>query len=109
MSGAKFTKGDWVAEAPSERHIMECGADITTYEVNCGEKEVCGFVFLESNGYSLGEASANANLIAAAPEMYEMLELIANEAKDFSERTGKPVSWVKDAEALLTKARGETV
>lgn len=108
MSGAKFTKGDWVAEAPSERHIMECGADITTYEVNCGEKEVCGFVFLESNGYSLEEVSANANLIAAAPELYNALDMLMDTSGpgDAAQLLAEERENIME---ILAKARGETV
>lgn len=57
MSQTKFTKGEWVANFPhveaKGRLISDCG--ISNYEDHEEEK-------------------ANANLIAAAPDMYRLLE-----------------------------------
>lgn len=118
MSEAKFTKGDWVAIAPSERHIMECGTDITTYEVNCNDRSVYGSVFLDSHGYDLEEAVANAYLIAAAPEMYKEIwreySALLWEIQNFicedeaGEKKLRKLKVAADRKAkILAKARGD--
>lgn len=78
MSEAKFTKGPW--KVWGDWAIKDCTPDenlIATYEH--------------------GEF-ANANLIAAAPEMYEMLEAIA---------TLRIVPTERKLSELLAKVRGE--
>jgi hypothetical protein len=85
----KFTKGDW--------YINDCGVhwnnpDLKRLEVCYSEigEVICDTVYTE----------ADANLIAAAPEMYELLEFIAN----------APLAAPHKAfeiKKLLAKARGE--
>ena len=52
------------------------------------------------------ENLANARLIAAAPELYELLEEIVNETIDYTNRTGKDVSWADKAKSIINKIKG---
>lgn len=88
MSEVKFTKGRWEAKVDES-----CGIDVAL--IYLGNK----------GGFDLSGAPdciANANLIAAAPEMYEMLDSLS----DYSTFQGVP-AWVHDIKLLLAKARGE--
>jgi hypothetical protein len=86
----KFTKGNW--------YINDCGVhwnnpDLKRLEVCYSEigEVICDTVYTE----------ADANLIAAAPEMYKLLEFIA----------GAPLAAPHKAveiKKLLAKARGES-
>lgn len=95
MSEAKFTKGEWVAGR----------ADMATYVDGYPSK----WIFADdqycaiASGYDITdweEVMANAHLIAAAPEMYEMLESLR-------EDYGLLTDVGKDIDELLAKARGE--
>jgi hypothetical protein len=87
----KFTKGDW--------YINYCGAhwnnsELQRLEVCYSEigECICDTVYTE----------ADANLIAAAPEMYELLEELS-EVMPQSQYRDKGI-----IEELLAKARGES-
>jgi hypothetical protein len=86
MSETKFTKGLWTSNGHS------C--------VSVGSKVLCVFTDSSVNTGDETEDYANAHLVSAAPEMYAMLESLA-EDYGFSH----PVH--KDIQALLAKARGE--
>lgn len=81
MGNEHFTKGKW-------EYIDSVG------EVWCGDELICATMPTGSIEYE-----ANAALIAAAPDMYEMLKTACGmfSGTEFSKR----------AEALLAKARGE--
>jgi hypothetical protein len=86
----KFTKGNW--------YINDCGVhwnnpDLKHLEVCYSEigEVICDTVYTE----------ADANLIARAPEMYELLEFIA------SSPLAAPHKAV-EIKKLLAKARGES-
>ena len=66
MSEAKFTNGKWVAFYPHE--LLNDGH--ISVETESGKL----IYFREVHKTTLEEQAANANLIAAAPEMYEMLD-----------------------------------
>jgi hypothetical protein len=87
MSKPKFTKGKW-----------EISGKTFVYALN--EKGVNQFSLLVDgfgkNGAEIEELSANAHLIAAAPEMYKFLDDLAN---------GRGIDY--PIEKLLAKARGE--
>ena len=89
MSEAKFTKGQWEAKVHDD-----------------GESLCTALVYLSNKGgFDLSgcpDCAANAHLIAAAPEMYEMLEAIV---RTFG---GNPVMNKKGILDLLAKARGES-
>lgn len=90
----KFTKGGWIAFYPHEvlnEGLMSIGSDVG--------KLICKAELYKS---TITEVTANANLIAAAPEMYAMLKLIS----DLSLITDdKGLS--DEIDNLLAKARGE--
>jgi len=97
----KFTKGEWFTEdystllnvsAKGSGSICDVDTDYITDEYVIDPTE---------------EQRANAHLIAAAPDMYELLEGISLEARSFVDRGGKATTWLRDAESLLSKARGE--
>jgi hypothetical protein len=100
MSETKFTPGPWFVKrqnpSPTTGEWMIVGskpgylAEIR----NCGS----------------GDVQANANLIAAAPDMYDALKELCRYADDSNDCQYGTLSTrlVKDiAEAALTKARGE--
>lgn len=99
MSEAKFTKREWVVvtEPESEHYLLtvDCGG-IMQVNVITSATDV---TFSESI-----ERSANAHLIAAAPEMYEMLEKI----HDSMAGNGEYGEFYHDVKELLAKARGES-
>lgn len=85
---AKFTRGPWKAR-------MNC-------DVMAGER----LVAVCMTGW-LREDRANAHLIAAAPEMYEVIEEIA-EMKIADCDAHDAANYMRDAaRALLAKMRGE--
>ena len=106
MSEAKFTKGEWKVTKVQERLFRvdsECGEVAKTIRWNGSE----------SHKYN-NEVEANAHLIAAAPEMYNLLK----ECKEVLGGTYDVNDWpangetccdymMRDIEKLLAKARGE--
>lgn len=86
----KFTKGPWIARGSTPSRI---------YGMQRKDKEV----IVAATGSVINEAGANAHLIAAAPEMYEMLYGLYYGAAI----TGDDSEWVDDVGAILAKARGE--
>lgn len=86
MSEAKFTKGEW-------RAIEGFGSD---YGVQIGNDG--GFKF----HHEMANAEANAHLIAAAPELYAMLEKLSGQLTDINAHRA-----ADEVESLLSKARGE--
>lgn len=90
MSQTKFTKGPW--KVYGDWMIIDSnGRLIAQFEPLNDEL---------SNG-NTAESFANAYLIAAAPEMYEMLERVAQTALP---ETG---ALFDEVQRLLAKARGE--
>lgn len=91
MSELKVTKGDWVVDVYSGHGqvdvISECGRKI----LHCNKRHFGGSLTCED--------LANAHLIAAAPEMYALLE----DYVQLLEFDGYHVNDIKD---LLAKARG---
>ena len=95
----KFTKGEWeifgdwgIRAKRSERQLAD---------------NVCHATFEYDRGGS-GEGFANANLIAAAPDMYAMLEELSGISENYQESI---IFWIHEnknkVEELLAKARGE--
>lgn len=98
MSEAKFTKREWavITEPESERYLttVDCGGVMQLNVIT----SATDITFAESF-----ERRANAHLIAAAPEMYEMLEKI----HDSMAGNGEYGEFYYDVKELLAKARGE--
>lgn len=79
----KFTKGDWIAHYDG---------------IQCNGKLI---VAKTGRAKTPEQENANLNLIAAAPEMYELLDSIENDAEQVPK-------WLWDRMQLtLEKARGE--
>lgn len=107
MSEAKFTKGEWVAFYPHE--LLNSGH--ASVESESG-RQICMTEAYKSN---LEEVTANMNLIAAAPEMYdeierdiEWLESILAEFAIGSPMHGSILSRIQEKQSILAKARGES-
>lgn len=91
MSETKFTKGEWVARTEK-----------------FGGMQI-GLVYVDGGGFDISDAPdavANAHLIAAAPEMYAMLEMAislmdGDSIEDFTYQ-------YREILELLAKARGES-
>lgn len=90
MSEAKFTKGPWV-NSPLGPWIIETKDEIEIADISAS---------------SLVNATANAHLIAAAPELYEALEDVLYLFGQ-GDNPDEPKE-VSVARAALAKARGET-
>lgn len=92
MSETEFTKGPWVAKM-NAAYFDICAPYA---QLNSGlDERVCIGV--------MPDQEANAHLIAAAPEMYEMLEKIHEGIAG----VGEYGEFYYDAKDLLAKARGE--
>jgi len=105
MSKTKFTPGPWKAI----RDPLHYGSLSTVYAGSTEEKAGIGAQMLvQVGGWSNPtEQEANAHLIAAAPDMYMVLEEVFDEVENYMERTGRSVTWGEKAKAALAKARGE--
>lgn len=116
MSNTKWTKGAWIPYCP--RELLNVG--YITVENGDGELIYC----IDAHKRRLKEYTANAHLIAAAPEMYEMLEstciellhviskLNDYERKDYNCGQSTPpdltdMETCQLIQVLLAKARGE--
>ena len=102
-SEAKFTKGDWsILPTEDDREYIRIRgtalggrykiANVSDLKHHHSSAEWCKLERVES--------TANAHLIAAAPDMYEMLESLR-------EDYGLLTTVGKDIDKLLAKARGE--
>lgn len=103
MSETKFSPGPWKAI----RDPLHYGSLSTVYAGSTDEKAGIGAQMLvQIGGWSdPTEQEANANLIAAAPELYEALEMCVKHL----DADGN--LWSKEDQAMaiaaLAKARGE--
>ena len=90
---AKFTKGEWSISVDcwADGHVSIDGFEHSAIAVVVSEMD---------DGSKKEELSANAHLIAAAPEMYKALVQIQIEG-------GLSVARHKSITGLLAKARGE--
>lgn len=98
----KFTPGPWFIRraSPNNAHLTVFVSSYDILTLGCN-----GFPYVgppESSGYleAVAEVKANANLIAAAPEMYECLESLIG-------KTNNPLidQHIKE---VLAEARGES-
>ena len=73
-------------------------------DINCGKKmSICVVISANDLTWQDGmERQANCHLIAAAPEMYAMLDRLSSQLTDINAH-----SAANEIEALLAKARGE--
>ena len=96
MSEAKFTKWPWFVEDRTVYALQDC------VWLGLPSKENTFFAVVQGTKCDESEIIANTHLIAAAPEMYEMLNSMREEY-GFSSVAGK------DIDELLAKARGDYV
>ena len=92
MSEVKFTPGAWYLEDHGYTFIVSKPGDgyIT--------RDVCR---MDASTMAAFEQKANAHLIAAAPELYELLQEI------YEWTTHKSTPWAVKTKTALAKARGE--
>ena len=93
MNEIKFTKGEWevvIGDEVSKSTLRVFG----------------GVVCVSYNGHQCEESIANAHLIAAAPEMYKMLDLITD-SSNMEDAEHALRENFQEALKLLAKARGE--
>lgn len=90
MSETKFTKGEW------RRSISANGCN----HVKCDGRRNGGYIIASTCG---SDEAANAHLIAAAPEMYDLLERLT----DHNNCKKDIIHLLGEADNLLAKARGE--
>lgn len=113
MNEPKWTKGPWEAlpqngAGPMIVHIFDTGNQMrpTGYRL---------IAHMLERGNSLDQDRANAHLIAAAPDLYEALETVAQLLRDHHGDQSSEDGWqneeIRDAwlaaRAVLAKARGE--
>lgn len=95
----KFTRGEWEIEerSASFNGLRRFGFQVISPKER---KRVC---YSETDDErNIPEMRANAALIAAAPEMYDVLKRLVD-LTDYAELVGV----IHDAKAVLNKARGE--
>ena len=114
---AKFTRGEWVADvrvgccavyAASSRDEWEQG--LHDDDRNFFYASYPNVAMNPTYEYQSCESIANAHLIAAAPDMYEMLEILTHTCRLMASKT--PLKSEFEAlqagiEQVLSKARGE--
>ena len=97
---SEWTPGPWDAEKLSrvarenERPWVGRLSEHRYAALSCGETQA--------------EATANAHLIAAAPDLYEALERMVATYADMQDGNGEPCPDVIAARTAIAKARGET-
>ncbi|MCR4338344.1 MAG: hypothetical protein NUW01_00495 [Gemmatimonadaceae bacterium] len=113
MSETKFTEGPWIVER--EENEPEAGEEWRMRVMSLGEERylslIEGAYFVIDPSVRPGENEANANLIAAAPDLYAALnDLFATMEHDLRRRvspTSGYAALIAEVEAALAKARGE--
>ena len=114
MSEPKWTPGPWNA--------IDCGTGWVVGPREADSDDYIADVHLHTHGISDESAEANANLIAAAPELYEALEFLLPWAEDGAEeglhhhrntdegrrRCKEALLKCNEARYALARARGET-
>ena len=101
MSEPKFTPGPWLVGRPHNEDVPSAINGWNYYPIFYGndEEQVCDIVYNK----------ADANLIAAAPEMYHFIENLVNQIEENGLMQYENANWVlNDAKELLREARGES-
>jgi hypothetical protein len=115
MSEEKFTKGEWINEGYSSGHKFIANED--------GDEIALVYIPIHDHGTAptKAEGEANANLIAAAPELFRACEkalklrslensILTSEKLSVTERNGlrREASEIEDElRAVLAKVKGE--
>ena len=99
----KFTPGPWLVDEVLDRRGNHCAYSVWPSHERQGPRNR---IVSTPDGVT-AEAKANAHLIAAAPEMYEVIEEIAG-MKITDCDAHDAANYMRDAaRALLAKMRGE--
>lgn len=99
MSETRFTLGPWIAAGSSfGEPKMKYASCVVPESVDDGI-DICEMPFDHYDP----EQEANASLIAAAPDLYAVLDQIATDI----EAQGVLIEWHQAALNVLAKARGE--
>jgi hypothetical protein len=107
MSDTKFTPGPWVAGSVHEDEygfeVVNVGKGESFSGAAFAEESICQ-VFSMNNE---GQFSANAHLVAAAPELYEALDDLLEQC---TAEDGDPEDYIaalKRGNEVIAKARGK--
>lgn len=95
----KFTPGPWKMAANSVQ---------TAINTEDNEKHIA-MVNYNQRYMTENEHYANATLIAAAPELYNVLQEAVDEEEAYNSGKRVYALWFEKAKAVLAKARGEEV
>lgn len=99
MKEPKFTKGPWVRNNQKQEWSVSADNSDSSFDSIDSQSRDCPIAFVVHDDWRDDEEmNANSHLIAAAPEIYEMLNAIAS---------GGSVATYEIQE-LLAKARGES-
>jgi len=109
MSEAKYTPGPWRISQGNIGNTIEAQSGKKSHEFDDGFRVVAMAQSCEPTGRYVKEkekenAEANINLIAAAPELYRLLEAGLNLPPDDEVEW---FMWADRATTALAKARGE--
>lgn len=97
MKQSQHTQGPWMV---NKRKNNGGNYEIT----KCGQPIAC--VYTEEWGYDARDGQANANLLAAAPELLEALEGLHSLQTCFPQRNTIVAKALEKASAALNKAQG---
>lgn len=89
-----YTRGEWTVFRFSDFHNWKVRTGEDNWFIDCGIEE---------------NAEANANLIAAAPDMYEALKAIRDFLVEYRRTVNDPSSWpiLNKMNEALAKAEGK--
>ncbi len=104
---AKWTKGPWVVGQSAWDEFELCVDTGYGCEPTGMPNEICPIASSHHDGEWGAEDKANARLIAAAPELYEALDMLMD-ASGPGDAEQIPAEERENIMALLAKARGET-
>ncbi len=105
MTKPAFTPGPWrIEQRPSSGY----GASSAPYEICASGSQSMTIALL--NGRESSEISANARLIAAAPDMYDALVVLSSMSGvvNLGKRVPAIAAWLDEALAAIAKAEGRT-
>lgn len=108
MSETSFTPGPWAARIEYKKSMLSKHT-YTMCSIHADDKCIADVVYVIHD--NVDEAIANTRLIAAAPEMYDILEyyfkLIQKASEGDTVAEQKIFEQAPDIEKVLKKARGE--
>ncbi len=114
MTETKFTKGPWRLDDKFHSHLvvsqqLEIFGVEDYHFIDAGRGHLIEGFGIEKGGFFVDGfmTISDANLIVAAPELYEALSLLLADAADYP-AWQRPCLAVDRARAALAKARGET-